>query len=154
MHCFAPTTSHPRVLSTRSTPALSTAPRRGKEVRGFSLIELLVVLLVIGVLVGLAIPRYREYKRRYYVTTMVADLRNLATTEEAYWNTAGTYSTDLRLIQYNSSPSVSISMVSADTLGWAAKATYAGDSAMCAIYYGNAPVLAPATLKDVIGCTR
>jgi hypothetical protein len=44
-------------------------------------------------------------------------------------------------------------MVSADTLGWAAKASYVGDTAICAIYYGNAPVLAPATLKNVIGCT-
>lgn len=154
MHCVAPTTSHQRFLSTRSTVHLSASPRCGCAVRGFSLIELLVVLLVIGVLVGLAIPRYHEYKRRYYVTTMVTDLRNLATTEEAYWNITGTYSTDLRLIQYNSSPRVSISMVSADTLGWAAKANYAGDSAMCAIYYGTAPVLAPATLKDVIGCTQ
>ncbi len=154
MHCCAPTTSRPYVLSRRSPAPLSTAARRRKAFRGFSLIELLVVLVVMGVLVGLAIPHYREYKRRYYVTTMVADLRNLATTEEAYWNTTGTYSTDLRLIRYNSSPSVSISLVSADTLGWAAKANYAGDSAMCAIYYGNAPVLAPATLKDVIGCTR
>lgn len=154
MHRVAPTTSHRRCRSTRSTAHVSASPRCGRAVRGFSLIELLVVLLVIGVLVGLAIPRYHEYKRRYYVTTMVTDLRNLATTEEAYWNITGTYSTDLRLIQYNSSPRVSISMVSADTLGWAAKANYAGDSAMCAIYYGNAPVLAPATLKDVIGCTQ
>jgi len=121
--------------------------------RGFSLIELLVAMLVIGILVGFAIPRYREYKRRYYLTTMVSDLRNLATTEEAYWNITGTYSTDLQQIQYSSSPRVAISMVSADTLGWAAKASYAGDSASCAIYYGNAPVLPPATLKNVIGCT-
>ena len=120
---------------------------------GFSLIELLVVLLLIGILVGLAIPRYHAYKRRYYLTTMVADLRNLATTEEAYWNVSGAYSTDLRQIQYSSSPQVAINVVSADTLGWAARSSYAGDSAICAIYYGNAPVLPPATLKNVIGCT-
>jgi len=120
---------------------------------GFSLIELLVVLVVIGILVGLAIPRYRDYKRRFYLTTMVADLRNLATTEAAFWNISGTYSTNLQQIQYSASPQVSISIVSADTLGWAAKASYAGDSATCAIYFGNAPTLAPATLKNVIGCT-
>jgi len=120
---------------------------------GFSLIELLVVLVVIGILVGLAIPRYRDYKRRFYLTTMVADLRNLATTEAAFWNISGTYSTNLQQIQYSASPQVSISIVSADTLGWAAKASYAGDSATCAIYFGNAPILAPATLKNVIGCT-
>lgn len=120
---------------------------------GFSLIELLVVMVVLGILVGLAIPRYHEYKRRYYVTTMVSDLRNLATTQESYWNITGTYSMDLQQIQYTASPRVSVSMVLADTLGWAAKATYAGDTANCAIYYGNAPVLPPATLKNVIGCT-
>lgn len=120
---------------------------------GFSLVELLVVMVVIGILVGLAIPRYREYKRRFYLTTMVTDLRNLATTEESFWNISGTYSMDLQQIQFTASPRVSISMVSADTLGWAAKASYAGDTAICAIYYGNAPVLTPATLKDVIGCT-
>lgn len=154
MPCFVPTTTHPRDLSTYATAAVSAVPRRSRALRGFSLIELLVVLLVVGVLVGLAIPRYRAYKRRYYVTTMVTDLRNLATTEEAYWNLTGTYSTDLRQIRYSSSSGVSISMVSADTLGWAAKAYYAGDSAICAIYYGNAPVLPPAILKNVIGCNE
>ncbi len=146
----------PRIPRARNQCVLSPRLRRGLPQRaagGFSLIELLVVMVVIGILVGLAIPRYREYKRRFYLTTMVTDLRNLATTEEAFWNISGTYSTDLQQIQYTASPQVSISMVSADTLGWAAKASYAGDSAICAIYYGNAPVLAPATLKNVIGCT-
>ena len=136
----------------------TTSPRQAVRLcrwaaGGFSLIELLVVLVVIGILVGLAIPRYRDYKRRFYLTTMVADLRNLATTEAAFWNISGTYSTNLQQIQYSASPQVSISIVSADTLGWAAKASYAGDSATCAIYFGNAPTLAPATLKNVIGCT-
>lgn len=110
-------------------------------------------MVVVGILVGLAIPRYNEYKRRFYLTTMVTDLRNLATTEEAYWNLTGTYSTDLKQIQFTATPRVSISMVSADTLGWAAKASYDGDTAICAIYYGNAPVLSPASIKNVIGCT-
>jgi len=92
------TTTRPRPVLTPLAIHLSAAPRRGRALRGFSLIELLVALLIIGILVGLAIPRYHEYKRRYYLTTMVTDLRNLATTEEAYWNITGTYSMDLRVI--------------------------------------------------------
>lgn len=111
-----------------------------------------MVLVVIGILVGLAIPRYQAYKRRFYVVTMVTDLRNLAIAEEAYWNSGGSYSTDLRGVQFTNTPPVSVTMVSADSLGWSARATYAGDSTICAIFYGEAPVLSPATIKNVIGC--
>lgn len=148
---FRPTTTRSGMAPTSVVHPVARRQRRAR--RGFSLIELLVVLLVIGILVGLAIPRYDAYKRRYCLTTMVSDLRNLATTEEAYWNRSGAYSTDLRQIQYSSSPQVAVNVVSADTLGWAAKASYAGDTAICAIYYGDAPVLPPATLKNVIGCS-
>jgi Tfp pilus assembly protein PilE len=109
--------------------------------------------VVIGVLVGFAIPRYHEYKRRFFLATMVTDLRNLAITEEAYWNDAGTYGSDLRAIRYTSTPPVAITMVGADSMGWAARATYIGDTAVCAIFYGGAPLLSPATVKNVIGCT-
>ena len=131
-------------------PNATPAARR----RGFSLIELFVVIVVIGILVGLAIPRYHDFKHRYYLASMVSDLRNLAITEEAYWNDIGTYSTDLTQIRFTNTPPVSITMISADTLGWSARASYAGDTSTCAIYYGAAPVLAPATLKNVIGCSR
>jgi prepilin-type N-terminal cleavage/methylation domain-containing protein len=46
--------------------------RRG----GFSLIELLTVMLVIGVLGGLAIPAYSTVQRRFYDTTALSDVVN------------------------------------------------------------------------------
>ena len=153
MQHLAPTIRPPNPASRRASNGRCAGALGVRASHGFSLLELLLVMLVLGIVVGMAIPRYHQYKRRYYLSTMVSDLRNLATTQEAYWNFARTYSTDLQHIDFNSSPHVSISMVSADTLGWAAKATYAGDSVVCALYYGNAPVLPPATVKNVIGCT-
>ena len=121
---------------------------------GFSLIELFVVLVVIGILVGLSIPRMHQFKHQFYITTMISDLRNLAATEEGYWSTADSYSSDFSALRFNLTPGVWITFVQADSLGWSASATHDGDTSSCAIYYGNAPPLAPATVKNYIGCSK
>jgi prepilin-type N-terminal cleavage/methylation domain-containing protein len=51
---------------------------------GFTLIEVVVVVVVMGVLAGVAIPRYAASKDKAYVAAMKADLRNAATVEEQY----------------------------------------------------------------------
>ncbi|HEY9448669.1 MAG TPA: prepilin-type N-terminal cleavage/methylation domain-containing protein, partial [Gemmatimonadaceae bacterium] len=90
------------------------APRRP----GFSLVELIVVLLVVGVLVGLAMPRFHSYRRKAYVATLVSDLRNLAAAEESFWNAAKSYSADTAALNLTTSPGVSLTLVSADSTGW------------------------------------
>jgi len=52
--------------------------------KAFTLIELLVVLVVIGVLSGIAIARFVRTKESAYVSSMKADLRNLAIYEQNY----------------------------------------------------------------------
>lgn len=121
---------------------------------GFSLVELFVVIVVIGVLVGLAIPRFRAYRRRLYLAAMASDLRNLAVTEEGYWSDAGAYTSDLGALRFTASPDVAVEMVSADTGGWSARATNAKDADVCAVYYGTAPALPPAAARSIIGCTK
>ncbi len=127
------------------------SPRRRS---GFSLIELFVVLVVIGILVGLAIPRMHGFKHQFYLTTMISDLRNLAATEEGYWSSVDAYSSDLNALRFNLTPGVWVTFVQADSSGWSATATHDGDTSHCAIYYGNAPPLPPATVKNFIGCSK
>jgi type IV pilus assembly protein PilA len=52
--------------------------------KGFTLIEVLVVLLVLAILSAIAIARFVETKDSAYVASMKADLRNFALYEQNY----------------------------------------------------------------------
>src|SRR6476659_10271057 len=60
--------------------------------KGFTLIELCIVVGIIGMLAAIAIPKFANTKEKAYVASMKADLRNLATYEESYAaDSAGAY---------------------------------------------------------------
>lgn len=52
--------------------------------KGFTLIELIVVILVLGILSAIAIARFVTVKESAYLASMKADLRNFALYEQNY----------------------------------------------------------------------
>ena len=52
---------------------------------GFTLIELMIVIAIIGILAAIAIPQFSAYRTRSYNAAAEADLRNAATAQEAYY---------------------------------------------------------------------
>jgi prepilin-type N-terminal cleavage/methylation domain-containing protein len=65
-----------------------------KKEGGFTLIELMIVIAIIGILAAIAIPQFAAYRNRAYNSAASADLKNLMTAQEAYYVEEGTYCND------------------------------------------------------------
>ena len=55
------------------------------DYKGFTLVEILVVIAIIGILAAIAIPQFSKYRTDSYNTAALSDIRNAATAQEAYF---------------------------------------------------------------------
>jgi len=96
-----------------------------KKEKGFTLIELMIVVAIIGILAAIAIPQFSSYRVKAFNSAAQADLRNIMTSEEAAYAETQTY-VNVTLIGSATAPTNSIPSlpgaklskgVSAKTLG-------------------------------------
>lgn len=127
--------------------------RRRSE--GFTLIELLIVVVIIGILAAIAIPKFSSTRTKAFIATAKADLRNLASLQEVYYNENHAFATSLTDVGFAGSDGITVTIPEATNTGWSATAAHAGlPDDTCAVFHGNATAVSPATVESTVGCTR
>jgi prepilin-type N-terminal cleavage/methylation domain-containing protein len=116
--------------------------------KGFTLIEILMVVVVIGTLAAVAVPRYSASKNKAFTAVMIADLRSAAMYEEQFAADnhgqyfSGTATPDAPLNGFAPSPNVTVTLTAFNILGsqlanWTAIARHPQSSESCEMRAGT-----------------
>jgi prepilin-type N-terminal cleavage/methylation domain-containing protein len=124
--------------------------------KGFTLIELIIVVVIIGLLVSIVVPKFANGKERAVITAMRADLHNLVTAQEGFFSNGQTYyngPVPNAALPYSVSSGVTVTLSGVSPSGWGATATHTGSTRTCAVFVGTTAPPAPATVEGQIACT-
>src|SRR5437899_3922069 len=80
------------------------ARQRVRETRGFTLVELTIVIGVIGILAAFAIPQFQNFLKKAKMVEGETALTEIKRLEDHYFAENLQYSSNLGTIEYNPSP--------------------------------------------------
>ena len=101
-----------------------------RYMRGITLMELMIVVVIIGILAALSYPNYREFVARAKRSEARAALLKIATNQEKHYLQNNTFTSDLTDLGFSADPfttdsgTYSVRVTSADASNFTAEADY------------------------------
>jgi prepilin-type N-terminal cleavage/methylation domain-containing protein len=120
--------------------------------RGFTYVELIIVMAIIGLLATIVIPKLASTRNRALIAAMESDLRNLVTLQESWKLDSGSYTTSIPASLWSPSTGVTGPTITLTGDGWTATVGHVSTTRSCAVFMGSTSV-PPATKEGVPACT-
>ncbi len=105
------------------------------DCRGYTLVEILVVVAIVGILATIAVPQFSSYREKSYCATIKSDLGILARHQENYYLQNEIYLVatsnpdgSSNMLNHRWSPGVTVDSATADINGWSVTASHSNCS--------------------------